>query len=469
MKKALAVALLPWLAACTSGPSQAEVKGAVVDASTGEPLAGVLVTAGRTEAKTDRRGEFVLPAVKECSEVIATICSHEESVVANLRTIETPVRDLGEVELVPRRVEVNVSSNLTKKGVKARLRGPVRATTRNGGRAVVLGACSGDRLRVEAPGYEPTRVEISEDQASVDVVLAADPGTTAGVCRRGLVLTWRRWIHRTLRHSLGPDEGWSLAMVRKRQLRVPCSVAASAALIVLAACKGIGPDGPSTPTSSSSPSTSVESPGPQPEEVPDLVGFVLADAKAAARDVGMRAVVVEREFSADPMGTVLDQATAAGSVAEPGAEIGVVISVFPKVPSLVGRSTEKAKALLSALSLRAGPVVRRPSTEPKGEVLRQAIRAGRRIPAGGRVKLVAVGPHVCGGPLNPWCYSVAGGGSLIYNPSFDLCSWIDCISSFWSSTNGYVIQCADGEFSHSGGVSGSCSYHGGNWRPLYAP
>lgn len=28
-------------------------------------------------------------------------------------------------------------------------------------------------------------------------------------------------------------------------------------------------------------------------------------------------------------------------------------------------------------------------------------------------------------------------------------------------TNGYVIQCVDGEWSHSGGVSGACSYHGG--------
>jgi hypothetical protein len=62
----------------------------------------------------------------------------------------------------------------------------------------------------------------------------------------------------------------------------------------------------------------------------------------------------------------------------------------------------------------------------------------------------------------------AASRTAIYNPPGTLCTFLDCISSFWSSTNGYVIECADGEFSHSGGVSGSCSSHGGNWRPLYA-
>jgi PASTA domain len=134
----------------------------------------------------------------------------------------------------------------------------------------------------------------------------------------------------------------------------------------------------------------------------------------------------------------------------------------------VGLSLAKARARLASVSLRPGPVLRKASTEVKGAVLRQGIPPGKRVPADRRVRLVVVGPHVCGSPLNPWCYSVNSGGSVIYSPPFDLCSWINCIPSFWSSTNGYVIQCADGEFSHSGGVSGSCSSHGGNSRPLYA-
>jgi hypothetical protein len=43
----------------------------------------------------------------------------------------------------------------------------------------------------------------------------------------------------------------------------------------------------------------------------------------------------------------------------------------------------------------------------------------------------------------------------------------DCIPSFWDSTNGFVMQCSDGLYSHSGGRSGSCSHHGGNRRALY--
>ena len=43
----------------------------------------------------------------------------------------------------------------------------------------------------------------------------------------------------------------------------------------------------------------------------------------------------------------------------------------------------------------------------------------------------------------------------------------DCIPSFWDSTNGYVVQCVDGTFSHSGGRQGVCSYHHGYRRTLF--
>lgn len=67
---------------------------------------------------------------------------------------------------------------------------------------------------------------------------------------------------------------------------------------------------------------------------------------------------------------------------------------------------------------------------------------------------------------NPWGYNFKA-GSRIYDPPDEFCSYFDCIPSFWDSTAGYVMQCSDKMFSHSGGRSGSCSYHGGNYRPLY--
>ena len=68
---------------------------------------------------------------------------------------------------------------------------------------------------------------------------------------------------------------------------------------------------------------------------------------------------------------------------------------------------------------------------------------------------------------NPWGYSFSC-CNLIYNPPSNFCSYFSCIANFWSGA-GYVIQCTDGKFSKSGGRSGSCSHHGGNSRPLYAP
>ena len=76
--------------------------------------------------------------------------------------------------------------------------------------------------------------------------------------------------------------------------------------------------------------------------------------------------------------------------------------------------------------------------------------------------------NTCGAPTNPWGYNFCG-GNVISNPPSNFCNYFSCIASFWKSTNGYVEQCVDGLFSHSGGRSGSCSTHGGNRRPLNGP
>jgi len=74
----------------------------------------------------------------------------------------------------------------------------------------------------------------------------------------------------------------------------------------------------------------------------------------------------------------------------------------------------------------------------------------------------------CGAPANPWGYTFCR-GNFISSPAADFCSVFNCIASFWSSTNGYVEECADTTYSHSGGRSGSCSHHGGNLRALLGP
>jgi hypothetical protein len=67
---------------------------------------------------------------------------------------------------------------------------------------------------------------------------------------------------------------------------------------------------------------------------------------------------------------------------------------------------------------------------------------------------------------NPWGYDFKP-GKTISNPPDAFCEYFDCIPSFWDSTNGYVVQCEDSTFSHSGGRQGVCSYHGGYRRTLF--
>ncbi len=56
--------------------------------------------------------------------------------------------------------------------------------------------------------------------------------------------------------------------------------------------------------------------------------------------------------------------------------------------------------------------------------------------------------------------SVEQPGSYSHATDSEFCSTHQCIESF-SEGNGYVVQCMDGEWSHSGGLSGACSDHGG--------
>lgn len=55
---------------------------------------------------------------------------------------------------------------------------------------------------------------------------------------------------------------------------------------------------------------------------------------------------------------------------------------------------------------------------------------------------------------------VEGPGSFSHATDAQFCSTHSCIENF-PNGNGSIVQCADGEWSHSGGLSGACSDHGG--------
>jgi hypothetical protein len=65
--------------------------------------------------------------------------------------------------------------------------------------------------------------------------------------------------------------------------------------------------------------------------------------------------------------------------------------------------------------------------------------------------LAAIG---CGGHTSAPATANSG------NRQASFCQTHSCIPNFYNG-NGYVVQCADGMWSHSGGEPGACSYHGG--------
>jgi hypothetical protein len=67
---------------------------------------------------------------------------------------------------------------------------------------------------------------------------------------------------------------------------------------------------------------------------------------------------------------------------------------------------------------------------------------------------------------NPWGYDF-NAGSLIYNPNSGFCNYFTCVSTFWTKTSGYVVECGNGKYSHSGGVKDVCSRDGGVQATLY--
>jgi hypothetical protein len=52
-------------------------------------------------------------------------------------------------------------------------------------------------------------------------------------------------------------------------------------------------------------------------------------------------------------------------------------------------------------------------------------------------------------------------------PAADFCSTHECIENFYEGS-GHIVQCNDGMWSHSGGRPGACSYHGGESDNVYS-
>ncbi|WP_141714968.1 hypothetical protein [Micromonospora rhizosphaerae] len=71
----------------------------------------------------------------------------------------------------------------------------------------------------------------------------------------------------------------------------------------------------------------------------------------------------------------------------------------------------------------------------------------------------------CGAPENPYNYNYCG-GSRIYDPEADVCSYFACVETFWEG-NGYMVLCNDGLVSMTGMGTQPCGGHGGTKQDVY--
>lgn len=153
----------------------------------------------------------------------------------------------------------------------------------------------------------------------------------------------------------------------------------------------------------------------------------------------------------------------------PGATFAIAVTTASPTFRVVSPSPVPTVTTSTAPTL---PVTSPEPTQPLAPVsTTQPTQAPTSAPTSPPTTAPATAPptaaNLCGASPNPWGYNFCA-GSLIYSPPSNFCSYFSCIASFWNGV-GYVIQCNDLTFSKSGGRSGSCSQHGGNYRALYAP
>ncbi|MEJ0087509.1 MAG: Ig-like domain-containing protein [Pseudomonadota bacterium] len=131
-----------------------------------------------------------------------------------------------------------------------------------------------------------------------------------------------------------------------------------------------------------------------PAAVPDVVGSAKTAAIQALRALAFNGVVLQEQFSGQPVGTVIAQTPAAGSSQPQGTTVLVTVSKGPApaiVPNVVGRFEAVASAALTSLGFT--PTVTRVFSETveAGVVVSQSIVAGTEVPPGALTLVVSSG------------------------------------------------------------------------------
>ena len=146
-----------------------------------------------------------------------------------------------------------------------------------------------------------------------------------------------------------------------------------------------------------------------------------------------------------------------------------ILSIPAGVLLLAACGGDAATAANATPSRSASVAESLPSPSPSAPAIVAAPSPSPQAPAPAAAPAAPPPADTCGAPSNPWGYNFCGRGSLISSPPANFCGYFSpCVSTFWTATKGYVVQCGSGKWSHSGGVSGACSSNGGVARSLYS-
>jgi eukaryotic-like serine/threonine-protein kinase len=131
---------------------------------------------------------------------------------------------------------------------------------------------------------------------------------------------------------------------------------------------------------------------PHPTRVPNVEGDRLAAAQREAERAGLELVVVREAFSSDvPAGRVISQNLEAGSQAEQGDRLTVVLSQGPElvpVPSVEGVALDEARRRIRAARFEVEVRNEYHESIPEGRVISQSPAAGSSLEVGESVELV---------------------------------------------------------------------------------
>jgi hypothetical protein len=173
------------LAACSHASKDfGTIAGTVVDAHTGEPVAGVSVRAGQIKAVTAASGAYTLHAVPKTSAL-----SFAKANYVDARSSAAP--EVSAVRLRPIPITGRVRSMLSNRGLEAQVSlSTSKATADANGNFTMYGVGPGDHVQVAADGYTTTGFDVPNNRV-LRVVLYPTVSTELAYDLPGIQALWR--------------------------------------------------------------------------------------------------------------------------------------------------------------------------------------------------------------------------------------------------------------------------------------